>query len=298
MAEVFPSSQHTGEMAAITESVPFAEISPRSPEDEELSILDVYLQGIARVPLLRAEEEVALAQTIEVGLTAEHRLETGGYDAADERYLRIIAAEGAAAKKQFVEANLQLSVFFAKRYWGRGVPLLDLIQEGNIGVIHAVERFDYTQGYKFSTYAAPWIRKFVRDALEEPHDVSLDAPINEEGGTISDVIDDFRSGNGSTDDPAELVIQNQEMPSGAFDDTEGLVLRLIDAACSGKGNAARRRRWVKVVRLHLGLVDGKRWSHREIAQEMGVTYQAVSYAVNSMLAEMQALAPRLDEFRR
>lgn len=128
-----------------------------------------YLNHIGRTRLLSAEQEVTLAKQIEAGLFAEKKLETeaSAVDAELERDLRLIAAEGHAAKQHLVEANLRLVVSIAKRYIGRGVPFLDLIQEGNLGLMHAVEKFDYTPGFKFSTYATWWIRQAVTRAMAD-----------------------------------------------------------------------------------------------------------------------------------
>ncbi|MBQ1124543.1 RNA polymerase sigma factor [Streptomyces smyrnaeus] len=127
-----------------------------------------YLKQIGKVPLLNAEQEVELAKRIEAGLFAEDKL------AAEEklapklqRELEIIAEDGRRAKNHLLEANLRLVVSLAKRYTGRGMLFLDLIQEGNLGLIRAVEKFDYTKGYKFSTYATWWIRQAITRAMAD-----------------------------------------------------------------------------------------------------------------------------------
>lgn len=137
-----------------------------------------YLKQIGKVALLNAEQEVSLAKRIEAGLYATHKMEemeaafaAGDKDAkltpAVKRDLRAIARDGRKAKNHLLEANLRLVVSLAKRYTGRGMAFLDLIQEGNLGLIRAVEKFDYSKGYKFSTYATWWIRQAVTRAMAD-----------------------------------------------------------------------------------------------------------------------------------
>ncbi|MCS4535226.1 RNA polymerase sigma factor [Corynebacterium sp. HS2168-gen11] len=137
-----------------------------------------YLKQIGKVALLNAEEEVFLAKRIEAGLYATYRMEqmeeafnNGDKEAkltpAVKRNLRAIARDGRKAKNHLLEANLRLVVSLAKRYTGRGMAFLDLIQEGNLGLIRAVEKFDYTKGYKFSTYATWWIRQAITRAMAD-----------------------------------------------------------------------------------------------------------------------------------
>ena len=128
-------------------------------------LVRAYLNGIGRTRLLTAVEEVELSKRIEAGLYAEEKLAEAGDDLAP--LLEIIIAEGKAAKNHLLEANLRLVVSIAKRYTGRGMAFLDLIQEGNLGLIRAVEKFDYTKGYKFSTYATWWIRQAITRAMAD-----------------------------------------------------------------------------------------------------------------------------------
>jgi len=131
-------------------------------------LVRAYLNGIGRTKLLTAVEEVELARRIEAGLFAEEKLAQAGDVPVDMRAdLEIVALEGRAAKDRLLEANLRLVVSIAKRYTGRGMAFLDLIQEGNLGLIRAVEKFDYTKGYKFSTYATWWIRQAITRAMAD-----------------------------------------------------------------------------------------------------------------------------------
>ena len=130
-----------------------------------------YLQSIGRVALLTAAEEVDLAKRIEVGLYATQRLDHPDWHLASvpvsRRDLQWLARDGDRARTNLLEANLRLVVSVAKRYAGRGMAFLDLVQEGNIGLIRAVEKFDYAKGYKFSTYATWWIRQAISRAMAD-----------------------------------------------------------------------------------------------------------------------------------
>ncbi|WP_413775571.1 RNA polymerase sigma factor SigB [Micromonospora sp. RTGN7] len=131
-------------------------------------LVRAYLNGIGRTKLLTAAQEVELSRRIEAGLFAEEKLATCTPVSADLRAdLKLIVAEGRAAKDHLLEANLRLVVSIAKRYTGRGMAFLDLIQEGNLGLIRAVEKFDYTKGFKFSTYATWWIRQAITRAMAD-----------------------------------------------------------------------------------------------------------------------------------
>jgi RNA polymerase primary sigma factor len=139
--------------------------------DELVHVSDpvrMYLQEIGRYPLLTPQQEVELAMQMEAGLRAEEKLEAGGELGSAERTILDRAVRQAdRARKRLVEANLRLVVSIAKKYVGRGLGLLDLIQEGNLGLIRAVEKFDYRKGFKFSTYATWWIRQAVTRALAD-----------------------------------------------------------------------------------------------------------------------------------
>jgi len=131
-------------------------------------LVRIYLREIGRVPLLTASDEVELAKSIEAGLFAEEKLQ-GGFPLLDAHRAELgeLASDGLRAKQRLIEANLRLVVSIAKRYIGRGLVFLDLIQEGNLGLIRAVEKFDYTKGYKFSTYATWWIRQAITRAMAD-----------------------------------------------------------------------------------------------------------------------------------
>jgi len=135
-------------------------------------LVRVYLNGIGKTALLTAAQEVDLAKRIEAGVFAQHVLDSAAAEGAqlDRQHaadLRTVVRDGMRARNHLLEANLRLVVSLAKRYTGRGMPLLDLIQEGNLGLIRAVEKFDYTKGFKFSTYATWWIRQAITRAMAD-----------------------------------------------------------------------------------------------------------------------------------
>ncbi|HEY5728085.1 MAG TPA: RNA polymerase sigma factor RpoD [Acidimicrobiia bacterium] len=141
------------------------------PHDDMVLISDpvrMYLQQIGRYPLLTSQQEVELSMQMESGIRAEEKLAAGGDLSIDEKvFLERAVRQADKARKRLVEANLRLVVSIAKRYVGKGLSLLDLIQEGNLGLIRAVEKFDYRKGFKFSTYATWWIRQAVTRALAD-----------------------------------------------------------------------------------------------------------------------------------
>ena len=127
----------------------------------------LYLKEMARVPLLSTEEEVRLAKLLESGEKAQRQLERDGQNPAERERLQQAMEAGKTARDHLIEANTRLVVSIAKKYMGRGVPFLDLIQEGNLGLMKAVEKFDYRRGYRFSTYATWWIRQTITRAIAD-----------------------------------------------------------------------------------------------------------------------------------
>ena len=147
------------------------ELTATADLDEVVQAADLvrsYLNEIGKVSLLTAVEEVELSKRIEAGLYASHLLATSKrMSLPRRRELQALAADGEVAKDLLLRANLRLVVSLAKRYTGRGMPFLDLIQEGNLGLIRAVEKFDYTKGFKFSTYATWWIRQAITRSIAD-----------------------------------------------------------------------------------------------------------------------------------
>ncbi|MGH3322297.1 MAG: RNA polymerase sigma factor [Streptosporangiaceae bacterium] len=177
-----------------------------------------YLKEIGRTPLLTAEEEVDLAKRIEAGLYAEDKLHRA--DAGEERLpdglhgeLEAVAADGYRAKDHMLEANLRLVVSVAKRYSDRGLPFLDVVQEGNLGLIRAVEKFDYKKGYKFSTYAMWWIRQSIqRGFADSARTIRLPVHVLEQLSKLSRVERDMHQQLGREPTPEELAEELDRSP--------------------------------------------------------------------------------------
>ncbi len=173
-----------------------------------------YLKSIGRTSLLTAEQEVNLAKRIEAGLFAEHKLDTeADLAAAYRRDLEEVAEDGRRAKAHMLEANLRLVVSVAKKYSDRGLSLLDVVQEGNLGLIRAVEKFDYTKGYKFSTYAMWWIRQAIqRGFADSARTIRLPVHVLEMLSKLSRVERDMHQRLGREPTPEELAVELDRTP--------------------------------------------------------------------------------------
>jgi RNA polymerase primary sigma factor len=284
-----------------------------------------YLREIGRVPLLSAVEEVDLGRRIEVGVFAEEKL-LGEPDPVLRAELEMLAADGQSAKRHLIEANLRLVVSIAKRYGGRGLPLSDLIQEGNLGLIRAVEKFDYTKGYKFSTYASWWIRQAVtRSIADQSRTIRLPVHTAE---TVQRVVRAQRQlvqtlGREPADDevaervdlPVERVIELRRLarepislhtPVGedegselgdliedgeaeAPEDTVSMSLLHADLDAVLATLAERER---AVVRLRYGLVDGQVHTLEEVGRAFGVTRERIRQIEAKTLARLRIPAAR------
>jgi len=173
-----------------------------------------YLKSIGRTSLLTAEQEVDLAKRIEAGLFAEHKLDTDpDLDPQFRRDLEMVAEDGRRAKSHMLEANLRLVVSVAKKYSDRGLSLLDVVQEGNLGLIRAVEKFDYTKGYKFSTYAMWWIRQAIqRGFADSARTIRLPVHVLEMLSKLSRVERDMHQRLGREPTPEELAVELDRTP--------------------------------------------------------------------------------------
>jgi RNA polymerase primary sigma factor len=173
-----------------------------------------YLKSIGRTSLLTAEQEVDLAKRIEAGLFAEHKLDTtADLDENFRRELELVAEDGRRAKSHMLEANLRLVVSVAKKYSDRGLSLLDVVQEGNLGLIRAVEKFDYTKGYKFSTYAMWWIRQAIqRGFADSARTIRLPVHVLEMLSKLSRVERDMHQKLGREPTPEELAVELDRTP--------------------------------------------------------------------------------------
>ena len=173
-----------------------------------------YLKSIGRTSLLTAEQEVDLAKRIEAGLFAEHKLHSDPHLSPEQRRdLEFVADDGRRAKAHMLEANLRLVVSVAKKYSDRGLSLLDVVQEGNLGLIRAVEKFDYTKGYKFSTYAMWWIRQAIqRGFADSARTIRLPVHVLEMLSKLSRVERDMHQKLGREPTPEELAVELDRTP--------------------------------------------------------------------------------------
>jgi len=204
-----------------TEVSPFAtadldEIAPSA------DLVRVYLNEIGKVSLLTAADEVELAKRIEAGLYATHLLgQSNRYGIIKRRELRAVVIDGERAKDHLLKANLRLVVSLAKRYTGHGMPFLDLIQEGNLGLIRAVEKFDYTKGFKFSTYATWWIRQAISRAMaDQSRTIRLPVHLVEQVNKLQRIRRELNQSLGREATNAELAKE--------LDLSEERILELID----------------------------------------------------------------------
>jgi RNA polymerase primary sigma factor len=194
------------------------ELAVEADLDDQTSVMGdsvhTYLKSIGRTSLLTAEQEVDLAKRIEAGLYAEHKLETETkLSQALRRDLEEVAEDGRQAKAHMLEANLRLVVSVAKKYSDRGLSLLDVVQEGNLGLIRAVEKFDYTKGYKFSTYAMWWIRQAIqRGFADSARTIRLPVHVLEMLSKLSRVERDMHQRLGREPTPEELAVELDRTP--------------------------------------------------------------------------------------
>ena len=196
------------------EAVALAEVDLDDQTPAMGDSVHTYLKSIGRTSLLTAEQEVDLAKRIEAGLFAEHKLDTEpGLSEDFRRDLGAVAEDGRRAKAHMLEANLRLVVSVAKKYTDRGLSLLDVVQEGNLGLIRAVEKFDYTKGYKFSTYAMWWIRQAIqRGFADSARTIRLPVHVLEMLSKLSRVERDMHQRLGREPTPEELAVELDRTP--------------------------------------------------------------------------------------
>jgi len=181
---------------------------------EERDLVGVYLHEISKTPLLDAAQEVDLSKAIEAGLYAEQLLDPDDViegaavpEGVSEAELRRLVAEGEDAKDRFIRANLRLVVSIARRYVRSGMPMLDLIQEGNTGLVRAVEKFDYVRGYKFSTYATWWIRQAISRAIaQQERTVRLPVHLVEDVNRMRNVARQLTREHGADPEPEQIAV--------------------------------------------------------------------------------------------
>ncbi|HET6352269.1 MAG TPA: RNA polymerase sigma factor RpoD [Coriobacteriia bacterium] len=286
----------------------------------------MYLKEIGKVPLLTAAQEVDLAMKIEAGLEATAKLDDameGGVDLdrAEKRRLQRIEQVGLDAKQQLVEANLRLVVSIAKRYVGRGMLFLDLIQEGNLGLIRAVEKFEYTKGFKFSTYATWWIRQAITRAIADQartiripvhmvetinkliriqrqllQELGREPTPEEIGEKMEMTADRVREILKISQEPVSLetpIGEEEDSQLGDFiEDSEAVVppdaasFSMLQEQLSKvlDGLSERER---KVIELRFGLVDGHPRTLEEVGREFGVTRERIRQIESKTLCKLR-----------
>jgi RNA polymerase primary sigma factor len=284
-------------------------------------LVRIYLREIGRVPLLTAEEEVVLAKSIEAGLFAEEKVAAAAIITPGERTdLKLLAHDGVRAKQRLIEANLRLVVSIAKRYVGRGMLFLDLIQEGNLGLIRAVEKFDYTKGYKFSTYATWWIRQAITRAIaDQARTIRIPVHMVETINKLVRVQRQLHQDLGREPTPEEIgaemglpperVIEIQRVaqepvslqsPIGEEDSDLGDFIEDADAVVPIEAAAfillqdqlegilgSLSDREQRIIQLRFGLTDGHPRTLEEVGREFGVTRERIRQIESKTLAKLR-----------
>ena len=287
------------------EATPHIDLSQIEMDDS----ISLYLKEIGRVPLLTAAEEVELAKRMERGDLARERLEKGVEDPIEKEYLLWVVRDSERAQEHLIKANSRLVVSVAKKYVGRGVPFLDLIQEGNIGLIRAVNKFDYRRGYKFSTYATWWIRQAVTRAIADQGrtirvPVHMYEQINRLTRTSRQLVqelgrepttEEIAEALGVSPKKVEQVIRvsqrplSLEMPVGEEEDSYLGDFIPDEDAQSPTDEASRQLlrevideifaslspREVRILQLRFGLVDGYNYTLEEVGRKFGVTRERI-----------------------
>ncbi|MCC8244551.1 sigma-70 family RNA polymerase sigma factor [Actinosynnema sp. NPDC051121] len=285
-------------------------------------LVRVYLNGIGKTALLTAADEVELAKRIEAGVFAQHKLETHPELPDDrQRELRALIRDGHVAKNHLLEANLRLVVSLAKRYTGRGMPLLDLIQEGNLGLIRAVEKFDYTKGFKFSTYATWWIRQAItRGMADQGRTIRLPVHLVEQVNKLARIKRDLHQqlGREATNeelakesgltpekvvdlldharDPVSLdmpVGTEEDAPLGDFiedsdaTDAESAVISGLLQDDLRRVLATLDPREQAVIRLRYGLEDGQPRTLDQIGKQFGLSRERVRQIEREVMSKLR-----------
>ncbi len=284
-------------------------------------LVRIYLREIGRVPLLTAEDEVELAKSIEAGLYAEEKLNSAyTISDADRGDLEWLSADGVRGKQRLTEANLRLVVSIAKRYIGRGLVFLDLIQEGNLGLIRAVEKFDYTRGYKFSTYATWWIRQAITRAIADQartirvpvhmvetinklarvqrqlhQELGREATVEELAAELGVEPERVAEIQRIAQEPVSLQspIGEEESDLGDFIEDADAVVPIEAAAFIMLQDQLDRvlcelsEREQRIIQLRFGLSDGHPRTLEEVGREFGVTRERIRQIESKTLAKLR-----------
>jgi RNA polymerase nonessential primary-like sigma factor len=286
-------------MANATTTRVDSDLDAQSPAAD---LVRVYLNGIGKTALLNAADEVELAKRIEAGLYAQNLLDTRKRLGENrKRDLAAVVRDGEAARRHLLEANLRLVVSLAKRYTGRGMPLLDLIQEGNLGLIRAMEKFDYSKGFKFSTYATWWIRQAITRGMADQsrtirlpvHLVEQDEELAAESGIPAEKIADLLE---HSRDPVSLdmpVGSDEEAPLGDFiEDAEAMsaenaVISELLHTDIRHVLATLDEREQQVIRLRFGLDDGQPRTLDQIGKLFGLSRERVRQIEREVMAKLR-----------
>jgi RNA polymerase primary sigma factor len=286
-------------------------------------LVRIYLREIGKVPLLTAHDEVELAKAIEAGLFAVEVLQGdhgSGNCGASAGELAIVAAEGDRARGRLIEANLRLVVSIAKRYIGRGMVFLDLIQEGNLGLIRAVEKFDYTKGYKFSTYATWWIRQAITRAIaDQARTIRIPVHMVETINKMARIQRQMHQDLGREPSPAEVAAEmgiaadrvaeiqriaqepvSLQAPIGEEDSDLGDFIEDADAVVPMEAAAfvmlqtqldqvleTLSPREQRIIQLRFGLIDGHPRTLEEVGRDFGVTRERIRQIESKTLVKLR-----------
>jgi RNA polymerase primary sigma factor len=297
-------------------------------------LISLYLKEVGRIPLLTPEEEVELARRIERGRAAERRLAQGGLSPEERRRLEEIVADGRAAQEHLILANTRLVISVAKKYAGRGLPLSDLIQEGNIGLIRAVKKFDWRRGHKFSTYATWWIRQAVTRAIaDQSRTIRVPVHMGDQINKLMRLQQQLAQELGREPTPEELaeamgipraraeqLLQMARQPLSLetpTDDEEESVLGdfIEDRGTASPAEAVSQQmlreilhealatlspREARILQLRYGLADGRSYTLEEVGRKLGVTRERVRQIEAQALARLRhpTYARKLREFLR
>jgi len=269
----------------------------------------LYLKEMARVPLLSTKEEVCLAKTLEAGRDAQSTIRDNGSDPAHQAELLDLVRKGEAARDHLIKANTRLVVSIAKKYMGRGVPFLDLIQEGNLGLMKAVEKFDYTRGYRFSTYATWWIRQTItRSIADQGRTIRVPVHMSDRIRRLYNTARELEQEHGRRPTPEEIAAEmnieprkvqwmlrvswrplSLERPVGKDEDSE-LVSFIEDESSPVPNQSAYQTllgdkveemlttlnpREARILRLRFGLVNGRSYTLEEVGQKFGLTRERI-----------------------
>ncbi|MFD6888719.1 RNA polymerase sigma factor RpoD/SigA [Streptomyces sp. NPDC059957] len=298
-----------------------------SGEIADRDLVGMYLDEIARTPLLDAAKEVELSQIIEAGVYAQQILdgaiERKGKKPSREE-LEFLAAEGERAKEVFIRSNLRLVVAVARRYPRSGLPLLDLIQEGNAGLVRAVEKFDYAKGFKFSTYATWWIRQAItRSIADQSRTIRLPVHLVEELGRIRRVQREFNRENGRDPEHAEIAaeLDTTEKRVGdvldwardpvslnmgvdedgdtqfgdLLEDTSAIspeqsVLSLLRSEELEDLLGKLDQRTASIIKMRYGIEDGRERTLTEVGKQHGLTRERIRQIEKHALLELKKMA--------